>query len=37
MGNEVQAVNIISGEKCMLLIDSRLINEQDIAGLELLL
>ena len=37
MGNLCQAVNMVTGEKCTLLVDSKLIVEQDIAGLEVLL
>lgn len=37
MGHAVTAVNMVSGEKCPLLVDPKLIDEQDIAGLERLL
>lgn len=37
MGNLVQAVNMVSGEKCALLVDPQLIDDQDIPGLERLL
>ena len=34
MGNICQAVNIVTGEKQVILVDPRLIDEQDMAGLE---
>jgi DNA-binding protein YbaB len=34
MGNVVQASNMLSGEKCALMIDPRLIDEKDIPALE---
>lgn len=37
MHNIVQAVNILTGEKCALLVDPQLIDDQDIPGLERLL
>lgn len=37
MGNAVQAINMISGDKCMILVDPKLIDDQDIPGLERLL
>ena len=37
MGNLLQAVNMVTGEKRPLLVDSRLIVEQDINALEVLL
>ena len=37
MGNLCQAVNMVSGEKCTLLVDSKLIVEQDVEGLEVVL
>jgi len=37
MGNVVQAVNMLSGEKCVLMVDPKLLNDQDIPGLERLL
>ena len=37
MGNVVQALNIVSGEKCVLMVDPQLIDNQDIPGLERLL
>ena len=37
MGNVCQAVNITTGEKCVLLIEPKLIDEQDIPGIENLL
>jgi len=37
MGNVVQAINMISGEKCSLMVDTKLLNDQDIPGLERLL
>ena len=37
MGNVVQASNMLSGEKCVLMIDPRLIDEKDIPGLERML
>lgn len=37
MGYVVQGVNMVSSAKCALLVDPALIDEQDMAGLELLL
>ena len=37
MGHVVQAVDMVSGDKCPLMVDPKLIDEQDIAGLERLL
>ena len=37
MGNVCSAMNIVSGEVCALLVDPKLIDDQDMAGLELLL
>ena len=37
MGHVCQAVNMITGDKCAILVDPQLIDKQDIAGLELLL
>jgi hypothetical protein len=34
MGNVVQAINMISGEKCVLMVDPKLLDDQDIPGLE---
>lgn len=37
MGNVVQAINMISGDKCMIIVDPKLLDDQDIPGLEKLL
>ena len=37
MGNVVQAINLVSGEKCALLVDSKLLHNEDTEGLERLL
>ena len=37
MGNAVQAVNMLSGDKTAILADPKLIDDQDIPGLERLL
>jgi len=37
MGHAVTAVNMVSGDRCPLLVDPKLIDDQDIAGLERLL
>ena len=37
MGNVCQAVNIVTGDKQAILVEPRLIDEQDMAGLENLL
>ena len=37
MGNVVLAIDIITGKKCALMVDPKLIDEQDLPGLERLL
>ena len=37
MGNVVQATNMLTGEKCVLMVEPTLIDEQDVPALEALL
>lgn len=37
MGNVVQASNMLTGEKCVLMVEPELIDEQDVPALEVLL
>ena len=37
MGNVVQAINMLSGEKCSLMVSPKMIDQQDHVGLERLL
>ena len=37
MGNVVLAIDMITGKKCMLMVDPKLIDDQDLPGLERLL
>ena len=37
MGNVVQAVNMLTDEKCSIMVSPKMIDQQDLAGLEALL
>ena len=37
MGNVVQAINMLTDEKCSIMVSPQMIDQQDLAGLESLL